>query len=40
VAEEKLLTDRKERIRFVRQGPDGSIYVISGTGILRLTPKR
>ena len=40
VAEEKLLTDRKERIRYVRQGPDGSIYVISGAGILRLTPKK
>jgi glucose/arabinose dehydrogenase len=40
VAEEKLLTDRKERIRYVRQGRDGSIYLISGTGILRLTPKK
>ena len=40
VSEEKLLADRKERIRYVRQGPDGSIYVISGAGILRLTPKK
>ena len=40
VAEEKLLADRKERIRYVRQAPDGSIYVIAGAGILRLTPKK
>jgi glucose/arabinose dehydrogenase len=40
IAEEKLLTDRKERIRYVRQGRDGSIYLISGAGILRLTPKK
>jgi aldose sugar dehydrogenase len=40
VSEEKLLADRKERIRYVRQGPDGSIYVVSGAGILRLTPKK
>jgi glucose/arabinose dehydrogenase len=39
VTEEKLLTDLKQRIRFVRQGPDGSIYVIAGASILRLTPK-
>jgi glucose/arabinose dehydrogenase len=40
VAEEKLLADRKERIRYVRQAPDGSIYVIASAGILRLTPKK
>jgi glucose/arabinose dehydrogenase len=40
VAEEKLLADRKERVRYVRQGPDGSIYIISGASIQRLTPKR
>jgi glucose/arabinose dehydrogenase len=40
VAEEKLLTDRKERVRYVRQGPDGSIYIISGASIQRLTPKK
>jgi glucose/arabinose dehydrogenase len=40
VAEEKLLTDRKERIREVRQGPDGAVYVFSGSSLLRLTPKR
>jgi glucose/arabinose dehydrogenase len=40
VAEEKLLTDLKQRIREVRQGPDGSIYVFAGAGLLRLTPKK
>ncbi|MCH9808414.1 MAG: PQQ-dependent sugar dehydrogenase [Alphaproteobacteria bacterium] len=42
VAEEKLLTDRGDRIRDVRQGPDGAIYVLTDdrTGdLLRLTPK-
>jgi aldose sugar dehydrogenase len=39
VGEERLLTDLKERIRDVRQGPDGWLYVVtdSATGrILRL----
>ena len=40
VAEEKLLTDLKQRIREVRQAPDGSIYVFAGAGLLRLTPKK
>ena len=40
VAEEKLLTNLQARIREVRQAPDGSIYVIAGGSILRLTPKR
>jgi glucose/arabinose dehydrogenase len=39
VAEERLLTDRKMRVRDVRQGPDGAIYLLAGTGLLRLTPK-
>ena len=39
VAEEKLLADRKGRIRFMRQAPDGSIYVIAGAEIWRLTPR-
>jgi len=38
VAEERLLADRKGRIRHVRQAPDGSIYVIAGAAIWRLTP--
>jgi glucose/arabinose dehydrogenase len=40
VAEEKLLMDLKQRIRDVRQGPDGAVYVLAGNGLLRLTPKR
>ena len=40
VAEEKLLAERKARIRFVRQAPDGSIYVIAGSEIWRLTPTK
>ena len=40
VAEERLLTDLKLRIRDVRQGPDGAIYVLAGNNLLRLKPKR
>ena len=40
IAEEKLLTDLKQRIREVRQGPDGALYVFADTSLLRLTPKR
>jgi glucose/arabinose dehydrogenase len=40
VAEEKLLTDLKQRIREVRQAPDGSIYALAGASVIRLTPKR
>ena len=39
VAEEKLLVDRKQRVREVRQGPDGAIYLLSGADLLKLTPK-
>jgi aldose sugar dehydrogenase len=42
VAVEPLLTNRKERIRDVRQGPDGAIYVLTDDDdgkVLRLTPK-
>lgn len=39
VAEEKLLTDLKQRIREVRQGPDGALYVLAGASLLRVTPK-
>jgi glucose/arabinose dehydrogenase len=39
VAEERLLTDRKMRVRDIRQGPDGSIYLLSSAGLLHLTPK-
>jgi glucose/arabinose dehydrogenase len=40
VSEEKLLTQLKQRIRDVRQGPDGAIYVLAGNTLLRLTPKK
>jgi glucose/arabinose dehydrogenase len=40
VAEEKLLVDLKQRIRDVRQGPDGAVYVLAGNSLLRLSPKR
>ena len=39
VAEERLLTDRNQRIRDVRQGPDGTIYLLTGDGaLLRIVP--
>ena len=31
-AEEQLLTDWKERIRDVTQGPDGWLYLATGSG--------
>ncbi len=40
VAEEKLLVDLKQRVRFVRQGPDGAVYILHGANIVRLTPKK
>lgn len=43
VAEERLLTGERERIRDVRQGPDGAVYVATDSSngrILRLTPRR
>jgi glucose/arabinose dehydrogenase len=40
VAEEKLLADRRQRIREVRQGPDGNLYIFLGTDLVRLTPKK
>jgi aldose sugar dehydrogenase len=39
VAEERLLTDLKKRIREVRQGPDGALYIFAGDTLLRITPK-
>ncbi len=38
-AEERLLTDRHARVREIRQGPGGEIYLLSGNELLRLTPK-
>jgi glucose/arabinose dehydrogenase len=39
IAEEQLLEDLDLRIREVRQGPDGALYVFGGNSLLRLTPK-
>jgi glucose/arabinose dehydrogenase len=39
VSEERLLTERKARVREVRQGPDGAIYLVSGADLLKLSPK-
>jgi len=43
IKEERLLQDLNERIRDVRQGPDGALYLATDSGsgrILRLTPGR
>jgi len=39
VAEEKLLADREWRIREVKQGPDGAIYIFAGNQLVRLAPR-
>jgi aldose sugar dehydrogenase len=39
VAEEKLLEDLDLRVREVRQGPDGALYVFGGNSLLRITPR-
>jgi aldose sugar dehydrogenase len=39
VAEEKLLADRNWRIREVKQGPDGAIYIFAGNRLVRLAPR-
>jgi aldose sugar dehydrogenase len=42
VGEERLLTERKERVRDVRQGPDGAIYLLmdaANGSLLKLVPK-
>ncbi len=41
--EEHLLTDRGQRIRDVRQGPDGALYVVTDQSdgeLLKIAPKR
>jgi glucose/arabinose dehydrogenase len=40
IGEERLLTERKARVREVRQGPDGAVYVLSGPHLLRISPRR
>ena len=42
VGEERLLTDRNARVRDVRQGPDGALYVLTDARdgqLLRITPR-
>ena len=41
--EERLLTEGKERIRDVRQGPDGALYVLTdgpAARLFKLVPRR
>jgi len=41
VEKERLLVDRKRRIRDVRQGPDGYVYVLTDASpgeLLRVAP--
>jgi glucose/arabinose dehydrogenase len=38
VAEEKLLEELELRVREVRQGPDGALYVFGGDSLIRITP--
>jgi glucose/arabinose dehydrogenase len=43
VGEERLLSDRGRRVRDVRQGPDGSLYVVTDAAdgeLLKVTPRR
>jgi glucose/arabinose dehydrogenase len=40
VAEEKLLEELDLRVREVREGPDGAIYVFGDNSLLKLTPAR
>jgi glucose/arabinose dehydrogenase len=40
VSEERLLTERKQRVREVRQAADGSLYLLSGAQLLHVTRKR
>jgi aldose sugar dehydrogenase len=40
VSEERLLTERKQRVREVRQAADGSLYLLSGAQLLHVTRRR
>ena len=39
VAEEQLLEELELRVREVRQGPDGALYVFGGDSLIRITPR-
>jgi len=39
VAEESLLEELDLRVREVRQGPDGALYVFAGDSLVRITPQ-
>lgn len=42
VGEERLLADRRDRLRLVKQAPDGSLYILTDGGdgkVLRLVPE-
>ncbi len=42
VGEERLLVELEQRIRHVRQGPDGALYILTSEmegRLLRLTPR-
>ncbi len=39
-SKEALLTDLKRRIREVRQGPYGAVYIFAGDALMRITPKK
>jgi glucose/arabinose dehydrogenase len=39
VAEEPLLTDLQARIRDVRVGPDGAVYVLTDSGTPTMSPR-
>ena len=38
--QEALLTDLDLRVREVRQGPDGALYVFGGNSLIRISPAR
>jgi glucose/arabinose dehydrogenase len=39
VSEERLLTDLNQRIREVRSGPDGALYIFAGNSLMRIVPE-
>ena len=36
---DKDYRELRQRIREVRQGPDGALYIIAGDALLRVTPR-